>query len=128
MASIRDRAKARRRHQLGVLRQYAARVAGVGRFPCSAAACDFSTLLAKGCKLSMDGCGAWRDHVFVERVWRSVKYERVYLKAYDSVRAARADIVDYFAWYNTARPCSSLDRVTPEQAYLDALPKLAKAA
>ena len=87
-----------------------------------------STVLAKGCKLSMDGRGAWRDHVFVERVWRSVKYERVYLKAYDSVRAARNDIADYFAWYNTASPHSRLDRVTPEQAYLDALPKLAKAA
>ncbi len=48
-------------------------------------------VLAKGCKLSMDGRGAWRDNVFVERLWRSVKYERVYLKAYDSVSAARAD-------------------------------------
>lgn len=84
-------------------------------------------VLAKGCKLSMDGRGAWRDNVFVERVWRSVKYERVYLKAYDSVSAARADIAVYLDWYNTARPHSSLDRVTPEQAYLDLLPKLAEA-
>jgi putative transposase len=76
----------------------------------------------------MDGRGSWRDNVFVERVWRSVKYERVYLKAYDSVSAARADIADYFAWYNTKRPHSSLDRITPEQAYLDLLPKLAEAA
>ena len=74
---------------------------------------------AKGCKLSMDGRGAWRDNVFVERVWRSVKYERVYLKAYDSVSAARADIAEYMAWYNTGRPHSRLDRVTPEQAYLN---------
>lgn len=54
-------------------------------------------VLPRGCKLSMDGRGAWRDNVFVERLWRSVKYERVYLKAYDSVsaaRAARADIGD----------------------------------
>jgi len=52
----------------------------------------------------------------------------LYLKAYDSVRAARADIADYFAWYNTGRPHSNLDRITPEQAYLDLLPKLAEAA
>ena len=76
----------------------------------------------------MDGRGAWRDNVFVERVWRSVKYERAYLKAYDSVSAARTDIADYLSWYNTVRPHSSLDRITPEQAYLDLLPKLAKAA
>ena len=85
-------------------------------------------VLSKGCKLSMDGCGAWRDNVFVERVWRSVKYERVYLKAYDSVSAARTDIADYWNWYNTGRPHSRLNRVTPEQAYLDRLPQLAKAA
>lgn len=76
----------------------------------------------------MDGRGAWRDNVFVERVWRGVKYERVYLKAYDSVSVARADIADYFDRYNTARPHSSLDRITPEQAYLDLQPKLAEAA
>ena len=52
-------------------------------------------LLATGCKLSMNGWGVWRDNVFVERPWRRVKYERVYLKAYDSVSAARADIADY---------------------------------
>lgn len=85
-------------------------------------------VLARACKLSMDGRAAWRDNVFVERVWRSVKYERVYLKAYDSVSAARTDIADYFDWYNTARPHSSLDRITPEQAYLDLLPKQAEAA
>ena len=85
-------------------------------------------VLAQGCKLSMDGRGAWRDNVFVERVWRSVKYERVYLKAYDSVSAARADIADYIHWYNTGRPHSSLEDVTPETAYLNGLPKLAEAA
>ena len=85
-------------------------------------------VLAKGCKLSMDGRGAWRDNVFVERIWRSVKYERVYLKAYDSVSAARIDIADYFHWYNTDRAHSSLNDVTPEQAYLTLLPQLAKAA
>ncbi|MCK9215907.1 MAG: integrase core domain-containing protein, partial [Rhodoferax sp.] len=85
-------------------------------------------VLAKGCKLSMDGRGSWRDNVFVERIWRSVKYERVYLKAYDSVSSARADIADYFAWYNTQRPHSNLERITPEQVYLNLLPKLAEAA
>ncbi len=54
------------------------------------------------------GRGAWRDNVFVERLWRSVKYERVYLKAYDSVSVARADIADYLDWYNTSRSHSSL--------------------
>jgi putative transposase len=82
----------------------------------------------QGCKLSMDGRGAWRDNVFVERLWRSVKYERVYLKAYDCVSAARADVADYLHWYNTDRVHSSLDDVTPEQAYLNLLPKLAEAA
>ena len=92
-------------------------------------ASDFTdAVLAKGCKLSMDGRGAWRDNVFVERVWRSAKYERIYLKAYDGVAAARADIADYFNWYNTERPHSSLDRITPEQTYLNLPPRLAEAA
>jgi putative transposase len=85
-------------------------------------------VLARGCKLSMDGRGAWRDNVFVERVWRSVKYERVYLKAYDSVSAARADIADYMSWYNTHRPHSKLDRRTPQETYLAALPQMKLAA
>ena len=85
-------------------------------------------VLAKGCRLSMDGRGAWRDNVFVERLWRSVKYERVYLKAYDSVSAARADIADYLDWYNTHRSHSSLERLTPNEKYLAALPPMAQAA
>ena len=85
-------------------------------------------VLSQGFKLSMDGRGAWRDNVFVERVWRSMKYEHGYLKVYDSVSAARADIANYFDWYNTDRPHSSLDRITPKQAYLSLPPKLAEAA
>ena len=85
-------------------------------------------VLARGGRLSMDGCGAWRDNVFVERLRRSVKYERVYLKAYDSVSAARADIADYLDWYNTDRPHSSLERVTPQEKYLAVLPPLRQAA
>jgi putative transposase len=92
-------------------------------------ATDFTdAVLERGSKLSMDGRGAWRDNVFVERLWRSVKYERVYLKAYDSVSAARADIAQYLDWYNTGRPHSSMDRYTPEEAYLTELPQLMRAA
>ena len=85
-------------------------------------------VLAAGCKLSMDGRGAWRDNVFVERLWRSVKYERVYLKAYDSVGAARADIADYLGWYNTFRPHSSLEGFTPDEHYFANLPQPKRAA
>ena len=85
-------------------------------------------VLDAGCRLSMDGRGAWRDNVFVERLWRSVKYERVYLKAYDSVSAARADIADYMHWYNAQRPHSSVNRLTPDEAYFAGLPALKLAA
>jgi putative transposase len=85
-------------------------------------------VLAQGCQLSMDGRGAWRDNVFVERLWRSVKYERVYLKAYDSVSAARADIAEYMSWYNDSRVHSSLDEVTPDEHYFANLPSLKQAA
>ena len=76
----------------------------------------------RGCHLSMDGRGAWRDNVFVERLWKSVKYERVYLHAYDSVTEARQSILQYVDWYNRARPHSSLDRHTPDEAYAVMLP------
>jgi putative transposase len=79
-------------------------------------------LADNGIAISMDGKGAWRDNVFVERLWRSVKYEEVYLRAYDSVSAARASISRYFDFYNGRRPHSSLDGMTPDQAYLQPLP------
>jgi len=85
-------------------------------------------VLGQGCQLSMDGRGAWRDNVFVERLWRSVKYERVYLKAYDSVSAARADIADYMSWYNAGRSHSSLGEVTPDEHYFAHLPTMKQAA
>jgi putative transposase len=85
-------------------------------------------VLDLGCKLSMDGRGAWRDNVFVERLWRSVKYECVYLKAYDSVSAARADIGRYLEWFNTHRAHSRLNGATPQQAYLSLSPNLKQAA
>ena len=75
-----------------------------------------------GIAISMDGKGAWRDNVFVERLWRSVKYEEVYLRAYDSVSEARASIGRYLDFYNGRRPHSSLDGTTPDQAYFTPLP------
>jgi putative transposase len=86
---------------------------------------DFTGLLLKhGIQISMDGKGAWRDNVFVERLWRSVKYEEVYLKAYDTVGEARASLGRYLEdFYNLKRPHSSLDRMTPDQAYFKNLPQ-----
>jgi len=89
---------------------------------------DFTGLLSKNAiAISMDGRGAWRDNVFVERLWRSVKYEEVYLRAYDGVAEARASIGRYLAFYNRKRPHSSLDARTPDQAYFDGLPQRAAA-
>ena len=70
----------------------------------------------------MDGKGSWRDNVFIERFWRTVKYEEVYLKAYESVAEARSSIGRYLEFYNGGRPHSSLDRRTPDQAHYDSLP------
>jgi putative transposase len=77
--------------------------------------------------ISMDGKGSWRDNVFVERLWRSVKYEEVYLRAYDSVGEARASLGRYLDFYNTKRPHSSLDGRTPDHAYFNHLPQRAAA-
>jgi putative transposase len=88
----------------------------------------FTGLLAdNGIAISMDGKGAWRDNVFVERLWRSVKYEEVYLRAYDSVAEARASIGRYLDFYNRKRPHSSLGARTPDRVYFDHMP-LARAA
>ena len=80
-----------------------------------------SVLLDRGIAISMDGKGAWRDNVFVERLWRSVKYEEVYLKAYASVAEARIGIGKYLAFYNTKRPHQALDGKTPDAAYFTPL-------
>jgi putative transposase len=89
---------------------------------------DFTSVLLKNeIAISMDGKGAWRDNVFVERLWRSIKYEEVYLKAYDSVAEAQASIGRYLTFYNGQRSHSSLDRRTPDQAYFNPLPQLAAA-
>ena len=84
-------------------------------------------LLTKAIAISMDGKGSWRDNVFVERLWRSIKYEEVYLRAYDSVGEARASIGRYLDFYNRKRPHSSLDARTPDQAYFHHLPQRAAA-
>jgi len=87
-------------------------------------------LTSHGIRISMDGKGCWRDNVFVERLWRSVKYEEVYLHAYRSVSEAKAGIGKYFAFCNTRRSHTALDRQTPDHIYfksLEPLP-LAKAA
>lgn len=82
---------------------------------------EFTGVLKKsGIAISMDGKGSWRDNVFVERLWRSVKYEEVYLRAYDTVSEARTSIGKYLDFYNSGRPHSSLDRRTPDQVYFRA--------
>ena len=81
-----------------------------------------SVLINNGISISMDGKGAWRDNVFVERFWRTIKYEEVYLHAYEGVGEARQAIGRYIAFYNARRPHIALDGHTPDQAYFDKLP------
>ena len=89
---------------------------------------DFVGLLvANRIEISMDGKGSWRDNVFVERLWRSVKYEEVYLRAYDSVTEARASLGRYLDFYNGRRPHSSHGGITPDRAYFDNLPQVVAA-
>jgi len=78
-------------------------------------------------QISMDGRGAWRDNVFVERLWKSVKYEEVYLHAYDSVAAAKDGIGKYLIFYNTRRPHTALDRTTSDTVYFSSRPLAAAA-
>ena len=90
---------------------------------------EFIDVLKKrGIRISMDGKGAWRDNVFVERLWRSVKYEEVYLHAYETVSAARAGLARYIDFYNMRRPHSTLDGKTPDEFYFASLPATRKAA
>jgi putative transposase len=89
---------------------------------------DFTSMLHNhGIAISMDGKGCWRDNIFVERLWRSIKYEEVYLHAYASVSEAKAGLARYLAQYNTARPHSSLADRTPDEAYFTPLPLRAAA-
>jgi len=96
---------------------------------CQFTSLKFTTMLKdNGIRISMDGKGCWRDNVFVERLWRSIKYEEVYLYAYDSVSAAKHGLARYITKYNQIRPHSSLDRMTPDEFYFGNLPNLPKAA
>ncbi|WP_338841644.1 IS3 family transposase [Acinetobacter lwoffii] len=85
-------------------------------------------LKSNGIQISMDGKGRWIDNVMVERLWRSVKYEEVYLKAYSSVTDAKKQLSAYFEFYNLKRPHSSLDKMTPDEFYYDQLPQQNKVA
>ena len=84
----------------------------------------FTRLLHEhGILISMDGKGCWRDNVFIERVLRSLKYEEVYLHAYETVSAAREGIGRYISFYNTRRPHSSHQAQTPDVVYFASLPQ-----
>ena len=90
---------------------------------------DFTKVLkTHDIAISMDGKGAWRDNVFVERLWRTVKYEEVYLHAYDTVRDAQAGLDRFLTFYNQGRPHSALDGNTPDEVYFSSLSGLPKAA
>ena len=79
---------------------------------------DFTQVLqAKGMRVSMDGKGRWVDNVFVERLWRSVKYEEIYLHGYETVREVRDALANYFSFYNARRPHQSLEYRTPDEVY-----------
>ncbi|CAG4884669.1 Integrase [Georgfuchsia toluolica] len=90
---------------------------------------EFTGLLkGQGIQISMDGKGCWRDNVFVERLWKNVKYEEVYLKAYDSVSIAKTSLGAYLNFYNSRRPHQSLDGKTPDAIYFAGLPQESIAA
>ena len=90
---------------------------------------EFTGLLkAHGIAISMDGRGCWRDNVFVERLWRSIKYEEVYLHAYETVSAAQQGLEQYVTFYNQTRPHRALDGHTPDGVYFDNLPTRLTAA
>ena len=78
-----------------------------------------SALASRDIRISMDGKGSWMDNVFIERLWRSLKYECIYLNAFDSVREAEAGINHWMFYYNNERPHSSLDGQTPSELYRD---------
>ncbi len=86
-----------------------------------------ATLTQHAIRISMDGKGCWRDNVFVERLWKTIKYEEVYLHAYDTVSAANESLARYVSFYNGRRPHTALDRQTPDAAYFNRLPLAAAA-
>jgi putative transposase len=87
-------------------------------------ASDFIDVLREhAIRISMDGKGCWRDNVFVERLWKTIKYEHVYLHAYETVSEARTRLTTYLDFYNRRRPHSALDRRTPDDVYFGLLPQ-----
>ena len=81
---------------------------------------EFTGILkSNNIQISMDGKGRWVDNVFIERLWRSLKYEEVYLKAYDTPKEAKDGIGEWMRFYNNKRTHQALDRKTPEQVYLN---------
>jgi putative transposase len=96
---------------------------------CQSTSQEFTGLLTHhGIQISMDGKGCWRDNVFVERLWKSIKYEEVYLHAYETVSAAHQSLERYLTFYNQVRPHRALDGKTPDQVYSDNLPTRRTAA
>ena len=96
---------------------------------CQFTSLEFTGLLKdQGIQISMDGKGCWRDNVFVERLWKSIKYEEVYLHAYETVRAAHQGLERYLTFYNQIRPHRALDGHTPNGVYVDNLPPRLTAA
>jgi putative transposase len=85
-------------------------------------------LNGNGISISMDGRGRWVDNVFVERLWRSVKYEDIYLRAYGSLAEARHGLAAYFEFYNSRRRHQGLDDRTPDEVYFTTLPQMQVAA
>ncbi len=96
-----------------VARRYSTRIRAV-----SSRALNLPVLLKEnGVSISMDGKGCWRDNVFVERLWKTIKYEEVYLKAYDSISDARGSLQKYLDFYNQMRPHSAHGGCTPNEMY-----------
>lgn len=87
-----------------------------------------SVLKSSGIKISMDGKGRFKDNIFIERLWRTLKYEKIYSKAYESGIELSKDLKKWFAWYNETRPHTSLDKHSPNEAYFYGLKKLKSAA
>ena len=96
---------------------------------CQLTSGEFTGLLkTDDIRISMDGKGSWRDNVFVERLWKTLKYEEVYLKAYDSVTDAKTHLTTYIRFYNERRPHRALDGKTPDATYFAALASAIRAA
>jgi len=96
---------------------------------CQFTSLEFTGLLRdQGIQISMDGRGCWRDNVFVERLWRSLKYEEVYLYAYETVRHAQQGLERYVQFYNQVRPHRALDGRTPDRVYWEHRPAQPSAA